>query len=191
MPSYQFFQLRHPPQQLRSHDFPANGDGPPIPATGVLYIQPTPVGIDSKRHQESKWNTGLFGCHGDMKICCKTFFCPCITASEIVEIITEGTTSTREALVILGLFSMTYCMWAYTCFNRTIIRTRFNIKGSPCNDCLAHGFCLPCALCQEYRELDHRGFDPSLGWFENVERQKNAVAIYQITPPEPASMTRS
>ncbi|KZV25237.1 cell number regulator 2-like [Dorcoceras hygrometricum] len=105
-----------------------------------------------------------------MKICCKTFFCPCITASEIVEIITEGTTSKREALIILGLFSVICCIWAYTCFNRTIIRTRFNIKGNPCNDCLVHGFCLPCALCQEYRELDHRGFDPSLGKVLSINR---------------------
>jgi hypothetical protein len=35
----------------------------------------------------------------------------------------------------------------------------------PCNDCLVHFCCDACALCQEYRELKHRGFDMTMGKF--------------------------
>ncbi|KAL3840743.1 hypothetical protein ACJIZ3_025334 [Penstemon smallii] len=155
----------------------------------ILYIKQTPVGIEQQDQKiETDWNSTLFDCHSDFNVCCKTTICPWITSSEIAEIVYEGKTSKREAMIIIGFCSC--CMWMYTCYNRTTIRSKFNIKGSPSLDCVTHAFCLPCALCQEYRELDHRGFDPSLGWFENLERQRNAVAIYTVTPPQHETMTR-
>ncbi|XP_011084083.1 protein PLANT CADMIUM RESISTANCE 7 [Sesamum indicum] len=191
---YQVFQLMSmratpPPSPLFLP--PLNDGDNSQNANSVLYIQPTPIGIASRQRSMANWSTGLFRCHSDMKTCCKTLFCPCITSSEIVEIITEGKTLSGDALVILGVCAVICGMWTYTCRTRTIIRTKFNIRGSPCNDCLTHACCLPCALCQEYRELDHHGFDPSLGWFENLERQRYAVAIYTITPPKPEKMERT
>ncbi|KAA8532534.1 hypothetical protein F0562_032650 [Nyssa sinensis] len=34
-----------------------------------------------------------------------------------------------------------------------------------------------CALCQEYRELKNRGFDMTIGWEGNVQRQNGGVAM--------------
>ncbi|KAK3007849.1 LOW QUALITY PROTEIN: hypothetical protein RJ639_013458, partial [Escallonia herrerae] len=42
----------------------------------------------------------------------------------------------------------------------------------PGPDWLIHCFCEWCALCQEYRELQHRGLDPSIGYMANVARNQ-------------------
>lgn len=55
------------------------------------------------------------------------------------------------------------CSWMYSCFYRTKIRKQYNLPQSASGDCLVHCFCECCALCQEYRELKHRGFHMSLG----------------------------
>nr|KAJ0211614.1 hypothetical protein LSAT_V11C400162450 [Lactuca sativa] len=47
----------------------------------------------------------------------------------------------------------------------------------PCNDCLVPFCCEPCAMCQEYRELKYRGFDMSLGWHGNTDRQNGGVVM--------------
>ncbi|KAJ0430787.1 putative PLAC8 motif-containing protein [Helianthus annuus] len=46
---------------------------------------------------------------------------------------------------------------------RTKLRNQYSLPKQPCNDCLVHFFCKPCALCQEYRELKYRGLNPSYG----------------------------
>ncbi|GKV19461.1 hypothetical protein SLEP1_g29722 [Rubroshorea leprosula] len=45
------------------------------------------------------------------------------------------------------------------------------------NDCLVHFCCLPCALCQEYRELRNRGFDVSIDLesLPNILQKKYAL----------------
>nr|GMD26425.1 protein PLANT CADMIUM RESISTANCE 2-like [Ipomoea batatas] len=57
------------------------------------------------------------------------------------------------------------------------MREQYMLKESPCGDCLVHCFCESCALCQEYRELKNRGFDMSIGWHGNVERQNRGIAM--------------
>ena len=54
----------------------------------------------------------------------------------------------------------------------------------PCNDCLVHYCCERCALCQEYRELKHRGFNPSLGWEGNLKRHNQEVVLPPVGPGE-------
>jgi len=43
------------------------------------------------------------------------------------------------------------------------MRRQHGLKGNGCTDCLIHCCCEPCALCQEYRELQNRGFDMIIG----------------------------
>lgn len=43
------------------------------------------------------------------------------------------------------------------------MREKFKIQGNVVADCCAHAFCHSCAMCQEHRELDSRGFDVPLG----------------------------
>lgn len=61
------------------------------------------------------------------------------------------------------LMCFTGCQWIYSCVNRSKLRAEYSLEESPCNDCLVHCCCEPCALCQEYRELQNRGFDLKIG----------------------------
>ncbi|OMO60664.1 hypothetical protein CCACVL1_23966 [Corchorus capsularis] len=60
----------------------------------------------------------------------------------------------------------------YSCFYRNKLRKQYNLVGGGCGDCFRHCCCETCALTQEYRELKNRGFDPSIGWHANVERNQ-------------------
>ena len=51
----------------------------------------------------------------------------------------------------------------YSCCYRTKLREQYLSGENHCDDIGVHCFCHCCALCQEYRELQNRGFDMSAG----------------------------
>ncbi|KAK9074552.1 hypothetical protein SSX86_007150 [Deinandra increscens subsp. villosa] len=136
----------------------------------------------------SQWSSGLCDCTTDVSNCCITCWCPCITFGQIAEIADKGTTSCAvHGVLYTILLTVTGCQFIYSCMYRSKIRQQYMLPEDPCNDCLLHFCCEPCAMCQEYRELKHRGFDMSLGWHGNMEKQHQAV----VTPPyAPAGMKR-
>ncbi|GLU18301.1 hypothetical protein SLE2022_346070 [Rubroshorea leprosula] len=67
------------------------------------------------------------------------------------------------------------------------MRKQYMLQGNRCTDCLTHFFCECCALCQEYRELKSRGFDMSLGWHGNMQKQNMEV---QMAPVMEGGMKR-
>ncbi|KAJ8540497.1 hypothetical protein K7X08_032484 [Anisodus acutangulus] len=135
-----------------------------------------------------QWTTGLCDCFDDASNCCVTCCCPCVTFGRNVEIIDQGTTSCAHAGVIY--YCLAHVGWAciYTCTYRTKLRAYFSLPEDPCGDCLVHFCCLPCAVCQEYRELKNRGFDPSQGWLANG--QKWGQAGLTVPPTIAPGMTR-
>lgn len=161
---------------------PPQSQQPPPPSQDIVYISRSPIGRQEPTH-ESPWSTSIFGCFQDLKSCFVTAICPCITSGQVAEIVNEGKTSRWEGTILFLLFSMMLSGCFYTLFTRKKMRRLYKLKGSNVTDCMAHTFLLPCALCQEYRELNHQGFDPALGWRENIERQIHAVAVFRITPP--------
>uniref|UniRef100_R7W4W8 Uncharacterized protein n=1 Tax=Aegilops tauschii TaxID=37682 RepID=R7W4W8_AEGTA len=56
------------------------------------------------------------------------------------------------------------CNWLYSCTKRSSMRAQYNFQGSPYMDCFVHMCCESCALCQEYKQLENRGFNMSKGW---------------------------
>ena len=68
-----------------------------------------------------------------------------------------------------ALYTLIYCLIGcqcmYSCFYRSKMRAQYVLHESPCNDCLVHCCCETCALCQEYRELERRGFDMHIGMY--------------------------
>ncbi|CAL9196917.1 unnamed protein product [Musa hybrid cultivar] len=153
--------------------------GVPVPtAPGTFQIQ-TPAG--------GAWSTGLCECCDDGGNCCITCFCPCITFGQIAEIVDKGATScgTSGALYAL-IMCVTCCQCLYSCFYRSKLRAQLGLREEPCADCLVHCCCETCSLCQMYRELNRRGYDMSIGWHANMERQGQPATI----PPPVQGMSR-
>ncbi|KAL8053011.1 hypothetical protein ABFX02_05G043400 [Erythranthe guttata] len=120
------------------------------------------------------WSTGLCDCGSDVSNCCITCWCPCITFGQIAEIVDKGSISCGAAGGLYFLISIVVgCGCLYSCLYRSKMRKQYMLPENQCGDCMVHCCCEVCALCQEYRELQHRGFDVSLGWEGNVERQNN------------------
>ncbi|VFQ92395.1 unnamed protein product [Cuscuta campestris] len=127
------------------------------------------------------WSTGLFGCFSDPSNCCLTFWCPCVTFGRIAEIVDKGSSSCGVNGALYTLMAcVTGCPCLYSCFYRKKMREQYMLRDRPCGDCLLHCFCESCALCQEHRELKIRGFDMSIGWHGNVEKQNNGIVMAPI-----------
>ncbi|XP_074381447.1 uncharacterized protein LOC141723516 [Apium graveolens] len=114
-----------------------------------------------------EWTTPLWGCFSDWGNCITTLFCPCVTYGQVANIVDQGKTSCFSAgktYAMLMYFTCGCCM--YSCFSRSKLRFMYNLPPNPfgCADCVVHTCCEPCALCQEYRELQNRGYNMSIGW---------------------------
>ncbi|XP_076927221.1 cell number regulator 2-like [Bidens hawaiensis] len=131
----------------------------------------------------SQWSTGLFGCCKDCYVCCLTCWCYFITFGEIADIVDKGTTScvVQGAIyLMLSLLSGCECIDSFTYIHT--LRRQYNLAEQPCNDFCVNCCCKCCALCQEYRELKHRGFKPSLGWEGNLARHNQGVLLPPVGP---------
>ncbi|KAK8490869.1 hypothetical protein V6N13_090531 [Hibiscus sabdariffa] len=125
----------------------------------------------SEPQDKAPWSVGFFDFLFDLETCCTAFWGPCVTFGQIAEIVDKGQTSCEAsaALYTLALVVLR-CPGLYTCFYRSKLRKQYNLEGSIFSDCLLHFFCEPCALTQEYRELENHGFDMYVGWRANVEK---------------------
>ncbi|KAL3716255.1 hypothetical protein ACJRO7_007938 [Eucalyptus globulus] len=138
-----------------------------------------------------KWTTSLCDCFGDIPSCFITSVSPCITFGQNAEIIDRGNiTCMRAAALCCLVCNLCICSFCYTCTYRTKLRGLYSICGNQCRDCFAHLLCQPCALCQEYRELKNRGFDPLLvRWAANAEQMSWIVGV-TVPPSIPGGMVR-
>ncbi|CAI9118130.1 OLC1v1019654C1 [Oldenlandia corymbosa var. corymbosa] len=124
------------------------------------------------------WSSGLFDCLSDVPNCCVTWWCPCITFGQIAEVIDQGSPSCAASAALYALFeALIGCVCIYSCYYGTKMRKQFNLPKHRYGDCLVHFCCEPCVLCQEYRELKSRGFDMSVGWQGNMEKQTKEVVF--------------
>ncbi|KAK2978430.1 hypothetical protein RJ640_002703 [Escallonia rubra] len=93
--------------------------------------------------------------------------------------LSEGACVACGALyALIAYFTGFACL--LSCFYRSKMRRQYMLQEDPCWDFLVHCCCDPCALCQEYRELKHRGFDMALGWQGNMEKQQRGVAMAPV-----------
>ncbi|QCD83198.1 hypothetical protein DEO72_LG2g3541 [Vigna unguiculata] len=135
-----------------------------------------------------RWSTGLCRCLDDPGNCLVTCFCPCVTFGLIAEIIDKGNRScTCNGAIYATLLSLSGLACLYSCYYRSKMRAQYELPEAPCMDCLVHFCCETCALCQEYRELKNRGFDLSIGWEANRERQGQGAIL---SPVMSQTMTR-
>ncbi|KAM0069870.1 putative PLAC8 motif-containing protein [Helianthus debilis subsp. tardiflorus] len=88
---------------------------------------------------------------------------------------------------VIGFFLATF----YNGLYRTKMRRQWHLKGSLSSDYFLHLFCHHCALCQQYRQLEHQGFVVFQGWERNKERHRQAMAtMYTQAPPTVQEMSR-
>ncbi|XP_052158703.1 cell number regulator 11-like [Oryza glaberrima] len=119
--------------------------------------------ISNTNSMSGEWSVKLFDCFGDSGTCCLTCWCPCITFGRIAEIVDRGSTSCCMHGTLYVLLATIGCQWLYACTKRSSMRAQYNLQQSPCLDCCVHFFCDSCALSQEYKELEKRGFNMSKG----------------------------
>ncbi|KAL1568601.1 protein PLANT CADMIUM RESISTANCE 2-like [Salvia divinorum] len=148
----------------------------PLSSTPPFYSEKPPP--PPQPQSQVPWSTGLCGCLSDCDSCCLTCWCPCITFGRISEIVDRGSSSCcLNGTWYTLLACLTGCPWCYSCFYRSKMRRQYSLHESPCCDCLVHCFCQTCALCQEYRELKNHGFDMTIRWNGNMERQTRGIAM--------------
>ena len=116
-----------------------------------------------KKAESSSWLTGFFSCFSDMESCCLGCWCPCILYGKNHEALTGGDSCGN----CLGFFGM-HCLPFGACFlpcltlpKRKMIREAYDLPDGCCESyCVHFAWFLPCALCQEARELKLRGHSP-------------------------------
>ncbi|GLJ49716.1 hypothetical protein SUGI_1054990 [Cryptomeria japonica] len=200
---YQGFPTGYPPPQQMTTGYPPPPPNAYAPPPQNPYVQPPPPPPNpyaqvpyapQPPHQgtplrPTEWSSSLFACTEDQSNCCVTCFCPCITFGQIAEIVDEGSTSCAfggAVYAVLCYFTGFAC--CYSCFYRKKMRVQFNLEET-CTDCVVHWCCELCALCQEYRELKSRGYDPALGWIGNQQKQEREMGS-AMTPPVNPNMAR-
>ncbi|KMT18517.1 hypothetical protein BVRB_2g026550 [Beta vulgaris subsp. vulgaris] len=153
----------------------------PLPEHAPLMGAPSQVG---------QWSTGLFDCTSDVSQCCLTAWCPCFTFGQNAEIIDRGASSCGVSGALYSLIGMLSGFhFLYACAYRSKLKRQYGILGSPLEDLCTHIWCHPCALCQEHRELEHRGYDVPLGWYGNLEKQNGGMGMAN-PPMVPGGMSR-
>ncbi|XP_027920880.1 cell number regulator 2-like [Vigna unguiculata] len=158
---------------------------PHIPSYAPPYISNS---VRGPMIRTQRWSTGLCRCLDDPGNCLVTCFCPCVTFGLIAEIIDKGNRScTCNGAIYATLLSLSGLACLYSCYYRSKMRAQYELPEAPCMDCLVHFCCETCALCQEYRELKNRGFDLSIGWEANRERQGQGAIL---SPVMSQTMTR-
>ncbi|XP_077234575.1 protein PLANT CADMIUM RESISTANCE 2-like [Tasmannia lanceolata] len=183
------YQKYSPPMMPTAPSEQFDATGIPVGSTNQFYSNTGPSAMEIQSRTPGPWSTGLCGCLEDVPNCCMTYWCPCVTFGRIAEIVDRGSTTcaTGGALYCLILL-VGGCPWIYSCFYRSKLRRQYTLRADPCTDCLVHCCCEGCALCQEYRELKIRGFDLSIGWHGNLEKQTEGVTT--LPPSVEGGMSR-
>ncbi|XP_017972746.1 PREDICTED: uncharacterized protein LOC18604087 [Theobroma cacao] len=136
------------------------------------------------------WNTGLFDCMDDPMNALITVCFPCVTFGRVAEIVDEGHTSCGTSGLLYGLIAFFIgvpCI--LSCAYRTKLRNKLGLVESPAPDWVTHCFCDWCALCQEYRELQQRGWDPSIGWHGNLAKRQSIQQQQHLAMMPPINQT--
>ncbi|KAL3512266.1 hypothetical protein ACH5RR_024983 [Cinchona calisaya] len=167
--------------------FPPNSPfiHPSIAHQGMIYSRPiTPLPVTQALIPTENWKTGLFGCMDDPTNALITLCLPCMTFGQIAEVVDSGRTSCGTSGMLYGLIAcFTTIPCILSCTYRAKIRGRFGIMETPAPDWIIHCCCECCALCQEYRELQKRGLDPSIGWLGNVAKSQQMAQLSAMTSP--------
>ncbi|KAJ0100986.1 hypothetical protein Patl1_06672 [Pistacia atlantica] len=83
--------------------------------------------------------------------------------SDLFDCCREPSLSREQAIDTVMAYSLFCGCCCYTCCIRKKLRETYNIEGGSCDDFLTHLMCCCCAMVQEWRELQLRGFEGCQG----------------------------
>ncbi|KAK4752552.1 hypothetical protein SAY87_021350 [Trapa incisa] len=183
-PQVNFQPVQYPPPAANVQYAQMPPQSPMKPAAqGIPIMQQAPL------PNSEGWRTGLFDCMEDPANAVITLLFPCLTFGQIAEIIDHGQTTCATGAIMYALISSFLGMpCIYSCTYRTKLRAKYGLVEVPAPDWAIHFLCEPCALCQAYRELNHRGLDPSIGWMGNLARSQQQEQQYAMKAPQPQRM---
>ncbi|XP_022733405.1 protein PLANT CADMIUM RESISTANCE 6-like [Durio zibethinus] len=119
----------------------------PMPSTPIKVVNPT-----------GTWTTDLFDCMEDPTNALITALFPSVTFGQIADVLDNGHTTCATSGIIYA-FAPCLVSGPY----RKKLRQRFGLVEAPASDRIIHFMFEPCALRQEYRELNNRRINPALG----------------------------
>ncbi|KAK9060078.1 hypothetical protein SSX86_020782 [Deinandra increscens subsp. villosa] len=182
---------------------PTNNDAQPATAAASSSDsdsskgQPGPsnqpvVAVPPQQAAFPTWSTGLFECFDDIPTLLITFFAPCVTFGQIAEMVDRGQNSCGlYAMLHAGILYFTGCGCLLSAYYRIKMSQIYKLPNDPLINILVHLICEPCALCQEYRELQARGFNMQLGvGWRNQTPEIQQTGGVMVPPKVPGGMNR-
>ena len=150
------------------------------------------VGVPPQQGEIPTWSTGLFECFDDLQTFIITAFAPCVTFGQIAEMVDRGQ---QSWYVYTGLHAiilyLTGCGCLLSAYYRIKMSQIYNVPNDPIINILVHLICEPCALCQEYRELQAHGFNMQLGvGWRNQSPEIQQTGGVMVPPSVPGGMSR-
>ncbi|KAD2804194.1 hypothetical protein R6Q59_030283 [Mikania micrantha] len=152
---------------------------------------PYVVGVPPQQAMVPTWSTGLFECFNDIPTFIITAFAPCVTFGQIAEMVDRGQNSCGlYAMLHAGILYFTGCGCLLSAYYRIKMSHLYKLPDDPLINILVHLICEPCALCQEYRELQARGFNMKLGvGWRNQSPEIQQTGGVMVPPKVPGGMT--
>ncbi|CAI5489580.1 unnamed protein product [Closterium sp. Naga37s-1] len=140
----------------------------PLGASIPRVSQPPPKGprlqTTNRLRAESEWRTGTIPLLESGALAAAAASKTGVRIADIAE--ADGT----EACLFYYLIQAGGCGCLYSLGFRKKLRLRYGLPAAPCGDIWMHWCCRYCSVCQEYRELKNRGWDPSIGFSANKTR---------------------
>lgn len=115
---------------------------------------------------ENEWDTQCYECWADPVVCGCGYLCPCALIPRNMEAI-DGQSCEGHLCSAIVMCCLAPC---YVASRRTMMRDRYQLKGSKMEDCLLTCFCAACSTCQIARELRLRD-EAYAAWYENPEKK--------------------
>ncbi|KAI7749943.1 hypothetical protein M8C21_029361 [Ambrosia artemisiifolia] len=150
------------------------------------------VGVPPQQAMAPTWSTGLFECFDDIPTFIITTFAPCVTFGQIAEMVDRGQNSCGlYAFLYVVILYFTGCGCLLSAYYRIKMSHLYKLPDDPIINILVHLICEPCALCQEHRELQARGFNMKLGaGWRNQSPEIQQSGGLMVPPKIPEEMTR-
>lgn len=122
------------------------------------------------------WITNLFGCCGNIPVCCFLISVPPAAFFLHVYI------SSQVQHNFLGPYCMVFCLGNFgVAFNRMKFREHYGIQGNYCIDFVSWCYCPCCSVMQEYRESIERYKE----LHKNKDKCDQTVIVYDNQNPAP------